>query len=201
MINIELANSKGLDKNLYQELAKKYKYILEYYLSTVIDFKKYEKEIENANLYIGKNSKYRSLNEYLDLDYIFLLNNLFIEKLSSDDINLLKSFHGEVSLIFIDLIKRTYKDVIYDNYLKEGYSDQIYKVCYGAVVPSNFVDNKSLVLKIYYGKNTKNIDGKAFIELHEKQLEFFLKLMKELINDIEEKLNIKCEILLEKDIY
>ena len=201
MVNIELASHKGIDDNLYNKLEAKYKYLLEYFLGTEIDFKKYEKKIENSNLNIGKNGKYKKINLYLDLDYIFVLNNLFIEKLNMDDINLLRNFNGDVNSDLIELIKRTYKDVIYDNYLKEGYSDNIYKVCYGDVVPTNFVDNDSLVLKIFYGKNTKNIDGKEFIALHEKQLNFFHRLINELIKEIKDKLNIKCEILLEKDIY
>ncbi len=201
MKNIELAKEKGIDDNHYKELEKKYKYLLEYYLSTTIDFNKYENKINNANLYIGKNNKYKSLNIYLNLDYIFVINNLFIEKLSIDDINLLNGFNGNISNELMDLIKRTHKDIIYDNYLKNGYSENIYKVCYGEIVPFNFVDNDSLVLKIYYGKNTKNIDGKDFITLHEKQLDFFHSLMDELIKEIKDKLDIKCEILLQKDIY
>ena len=198
MKNIELINNKGLDDNQYKDLEKKYKYLLEYYLSTIINFNEYEEEINNSNLYIGKNSKYKSINLYLNLYYIFLINNLFIEKLSMDDINLLSNFNGNVNNELIDLIKRTYKDIILDNYTKDGYIEDTYKVCYGDVVPFNFVDNDALVLKIYYGKNTRNIDGKEFIELHKKQLNFFNILIDKIINEIEEKLDVKCNVLLEK---
>ena len=203
-INLELAKEKGLiineDQSKYDELVKKYKYLLEYYIDSKMNLFQYEELINNSGLSIGKNSKYKSLHEYLKLDYIYLLNNLFIEKLSIEDINLLEKIDLNNNEV-INFIERTYKDIIYDNYFKGEYQNNIYKVCYGPVVPFNFVDNDSLVLKIYYGKNLIDVDGEEFIKLHEKQLAFFDKLIEKIKNDFKEKLNIKCEVLLEKDIY
>lgn len=206
MKNLELAKEKGLivneDKSKYDDLVKKYKYLLEYFLSTIIDFKKYENEIDNSNLYIGKNSKFKSLNSYLDLDYIFLISNLFVEKLSVNDINLLMSFDNvNVTNELIDLIKRTYKDIIYDNFFKGEYKNISYKVCYGPIIPSNMVNNDSLAFKIYYGKNLTNFEDEEFIRVNENQLSFFNDLILKIKNEVKEKLNINCEILLEKDIY
>lgn len=207
MKNDKLANEKGLiidnSKSIYDEVVYKYKYVLEYFISTIIDFKKYEDEINNSNLYIGKNSKYKNLNNYLNLNYIFLINNLFVEKLSVDDIKFLRKKFNKDNITdeMLDMIKRTYKDVIYDNYLRGEYQNTIYKVCYGSVVPFNFVDNNALVFKIYYGKNLIDKDGDAFIELHQKQLDFLEKLKTKLKSEIKEKLDINCEILQEKDLY
>ena len=61
---------------------------------------------------------------------------------------------NNISDELISIIEKTYKDVIYDNYIHGQYQDIICKVCYGPVVPFNFVDNNALVFKIYYGKNT-----------------------------------------------
>ena len=177
-INEKLAIEKGLineaNKTKYDDLSKKYKYLLEYYISTKIDLNKYEDMIKNSGLYIGINNKYKSLNEYLDLDYIFFINNLFVEKLSSEDINRLETF-DRVSITneLMNIIGRTYKDVIHDNYFKGEYTDIVYKVCYGPAVPINMVDNNSLVFKIYYGKNLIDLNDDKFIELHKKQLAFF----------------------------
>lgn len=207
MRNNILAKEKKLinnnDDSLYKKLSLRYKYILEYYLNTVVDFKKYENEIDNSNLYIGKNSRYKSLNEYLNLDYIFLINNLFIEKLSDDNLELLKnSFNKDnLSIELVEMVKNTYQDVIRDNYLNGEYYDKIYNVCYGEFVPTNFVSNNSLVFKIYYGKNLKELFKEDFIKLHQDQLKFFRKIISEIKNEIMVKLNVQCEILLEKDIY
>ena len=206
-INEKLAIDKGLivnnDKSKYNNLVKIYKYLLEYYISTRIDFLKYEELIKNSGLYIGINKKYKVLNEYLDLDYIFLINNLFVEKLSPDDIDRLmtKFKKDKISSELVDVIERTYKDIIYDNYINDKYQNIICKVCYGPVVPFNMVNNNSLVIKIYYGKNTINLDGDEFINLHEQQLAFFEELRLQIINEVKEKLDINCEVLLEKDLY
>ena len=206
-INEKLALEKGLiidnDESRYNEVVKKYKYLLEYYVSLKVDLLKYEDLIKESGLYIGINTKYKSLNEYLNLDYIFLINNLFVEKLSIDDINTLMSKFDKNSITdeMMDIISRTYKDVIYDNYFKGEYQNIVCKVCYGPVVPFNMVDNNSLVFKIYYGKNLINLDGDEFIKLHEKQLAFFDELIDKIKNEVKEKLDINCDILLEKDIY
>lgn len=205
--NNELLVKKRLimngDNSKYNELIKIYKYLLEYYINSKIDLSKYEKLIKDSGLYIGINSKYKSLNEYLTFDYIFLINNLFVEKLSIEDINLIMTkFNKEnISNELIDIVERTYKDVIYDNYFKGEYKNIICKVCYGPVVPFNMVDNNALVFKIYYGKNLINKDNSEFIELHEKQLVFLHNLINELKNEVKVKLNVNCEVLLEKDIY
>ena len=65
----------------------------------------------------------------------------------------------------------------------------------------NFVDNNALVFKIYYGKNTTNLDGDEFLKLHERQLSFLRDLIDIIEEDVKEKMNINCDILLEKDIY
>ena len=206
-INKKLACEKSLieneDYSQYKELIKKYKYVLEYYIDSKINLSKYEELINNSGLYIGKNNKYKVLNEFLNLDYIFLINNLFVEKLSVEDINLLmtKFDKNNISNELIDVIDKTYKDVIYDNYIKGEYKKNIYKVCYGPVVPFNMTDNNAIVFKIYYGKNLIDLDGNKFIELHEKQLAFFEEIKEKLKNEVKEKLNVNCEVLLEKDLY
>ncbi len=207
MINLELAKEKGLIKesndSLYHDIVKKYHYLLECFLSKEINFKKYELEIDNSNLYIGKNRKYKTLNEYLDLDYIFLISHLFVEKLSLEDINMLieKFDKDNMQEELIEMVKRTYKDIIKDNYLDKKYTDDVYKVCYGYFVPTNFVDNDSLVFKIYYGKNLKEFNDKEFFDIHEKQLSFLNEIANKIIKEMKDKLDIKCEFLLEKDLY
>ena len=207
MNNINLAKEKGLivndDTSKYDKLVKNYKYLLEYYLSTKIDLSKYDNQIKNSGLGIGINPKYKSLNEYLDLDYIFFINNLFVEKLSTNDVDkIINSFDiNNISSELLDIIEKTYKDVIYDNYFKGEYQNIICKVCYGPLIPTNFVNNNALVFKIYYGKNTINLNGDDFIELHEKQLEFLNNLINDIKKEVNEKLNIDCEILIKKDIY
>ena len=205
-INKELAIKKGLIINdnidKYNNLVEIYKYLLEYYISSKVDLSKYDEMIKNSDLFIGNNNKYKVLNKFLNLDYIFLINNLYVEKLSDEDINKLLSFDkNNITNDILNIIERTYKDIILDNYKDNEYSNKKYKVCYGDIVPNNMVNNDSLVLKIYYGKNTKEVSGNEFIELHKKQLVFFEKLINNIKQEVNSILNINCEVLLEKDIY
>jgi hypothetical protein len=206
-INRELAVSKNLiidgNEEKYNLLVRNYKYLLEYYINSRIDLSNYDNMIKNSDLSIGTNSKYKSINEYLNLDYIFLINNLFVEKLSNEDINeILNKFNKDnISNELITIIERTYKDVILDNYREDGYTDKIYKVCYGSIVPRNMVNNNSLVFKLIYGKNLIDVEGDQFIGLHKKQLMFLEDVINKLKEEVSNKLNIDCEVLLEKDIY
>ena len=203
-INITLAKEKGLigDNDLkYQELARNYKYLLEYYLNSSIDFKKYEKEIDDSNLFIGKTDKYRELNEFLKLDYLYLISDLYIEKLDKTDLDKLSQLdRNNIDDNLLEIVKKTYKEVILNNYLEGKYTDKPYKVCYGAATPTNFVNNDSLVFSFYYGRNILRFVGKELIKLDQKQREFIEKEMELLKKEIFDKLNVNCEILIKKDI-
>ena len=205
-ININLAKEKGLinneDDSLYQKLAYNYKYLLEYYLNSVIDFSKYENKITTSDLYIGKTNKYHELNVFLKLDYLFLMNNLFVEKLDKTDIDIILSKFNKDNIEpeLIDIIKRTFKEVIKDNYFKGEYTDKIYNVCYGPVVPFNFVDNNSLVFRFYYGRNLISLEGDKLLELDEKQISFINEQINLFKKEIIDKLDVNCEILIKKDI-
>ena len=107
-VNIALAEKKGLDKSKYDKLVKNYMYLLEYYINSKIDLSKYDELIKNIYLYFGINTKYQSLNEYFSFNYIFLINNLFVEKLSIKELELLDSFYYIVNNELIDLVDRTY---------------------------------------------------------------------------------------------
>ena len=205
--NVQEAIIKGLvinnNSDKYDNLVKIYKYLLEYYISSKVNLSKYDEMIKNSNLYIGVNNKYKGINEYLKLDYIFLINELYVEKLSIQDIDILlnKFDKDNINDEVINIISRTYKEVIYDNFKNNEYCNEKYKVFYGTAVPKNAVNNDSLVLKIYYGKNLINLDGDEFIELHKKQLAFFDELINNIKQEVFNNLNINCEVLLEKDIY
>lgn len=210
-INIELAREKGLivdDNNeLYIIIENLYKYLFEYYLINKVNLKLYDDEILNSNLDFGishpsNEEKGNILNDYINLKYIYILNNFFIEKLSLDDINKLKESlnikYLKPNKELLEIINRTYKDVIWNNYTYKGYVDNNYNVYYGEFQPENFVDNDALVLKIYYGKNKINLNDQDYLtNMSEKKL-FLSNLSNRLKKEIEEKLNINVNVLTEK---
>lgn len=209
-MNKELAIQKGLiinnDENMYIVLQEIYKYLFEVYMFSKINLKKYDEEIKNADCYFGKPNPTKEqlisgLREFMNLDYLYILNNFFIEKLEINDIEMLKKCLGnkvEATPELLGMIERTYKDVIKKNFFKGEYTEDKYKVCYGTAIPSNFADNDALVLKMYYSKNTKELQGQEFIDNLRKQKTFIDELKEKIKKEIEEKLNISCDILDEK---
>lgn len=210
IVNKDLAKEKGLiiDNNydLYKKIENIYKYLFEYFLLSKIDLGKYNNKIKNSNLYFGvphPNSEQllSNLNEYLNLEYIYILNNFYIEKIDINDINVLKQYIDkkiEINEHLLNIIKNTYKEVIKNNYRNGKYTNLKYKVFYGYVHPKNAVDNDALVLKIFYSRNTIKLEDEEFINNIKNKREFLEKLSNEIIDEVKNKLEINCNILIEK---
>ncbi len=210
-VNIELAKQKGLivndDNSEYVLLENLYKYLFENFLNEQVNLKKYDEELLNSELDFGiahpsQEQKGNSLNDFIKYNYIFLLNDFFIEKLSIEDINILRNSLKLEKLVptkeLMDIIKRTYMDVIKNNYTKKGYVDEVYKVSYGEFHPGNFVSNDALALKIFYGKNKKQMTDEEYLKNMKDKKDYLNDLVSRLKNDINEKIGINVEILIEK---
>ena len=208
-MNVELAKQKGLiidnNKELYNRLENIYKAIFERYLNDNIDLKKYDEEILNSGYYFGvpnptKDQLISGLGEYLGLKYIYLLNNFFIEKLEKEDIDILKACieKNVIGIEAYEMVKKTYKEVIRNNYLKGKYERERYQVCYGYALPNNFAYNDDIVLKIYYSKNTKKLEDKEFIENLRNQKKILESIKERIIEEIKSKLNDTTTVIIEK---
>ena len=207
-INKELAIQKGLivdnNNSKYIKLENTYKYLFEYWLVSQIDLEKYNQKIKNSKLDFGipnpnKNQLISGLKEFLNLDYIYIINNFFIEKLNINDKNILNNFsQGKPNEKELNLIRRTYKEIIKNNYLHQEYTDKIYNICYGYAIPSNFALNNNLVLKIYYSKNKYRLDDEKFIENISLKKEFLNKISENIVKDIKNRLDIDTTIMIEK---
>ena len=210
-VNIELAKQKGLiineNNSEYILMENLYKYLFENYLNEIVDLKKYDEELLNSSLDFGishplKEQKGNILNDFLKFNYIFILNDFFIEKLSIDDINIfrnsLKSGKVIPTLELIDIIKRTYKDVINNNYTRNGYVDETYNISYGEFRPGNFFTNNALVIKIFYGKNKTKMSDDEYLKNMQEKKEYLNNLVTRLKNDIQEKISINVEVVTEK---
>ena len=210
-VNIELAKQKGLivndDNSKYRLLENLYKYLFENYLNEQVNLKKYDEELLNSELDFGIShpipyQKGNELNDFFKFNYIFLLNDFFIEKLSSDDINVLLNSLKIEKLVptpeLMEIIKRTYIDVIKNNYTKNGYVDEIFKVSYGEFHPGNFVSNNALVLKIFYGKNKKQMTDEEYLQNMKEKKDYLNNLVERIKNEINGKLDINVELLTEK---
>lgn len=203
--NENLIKSKNISLEEYVILKKTYKQLFEIYLQNKIDLKLYDNKIKNSDLDFGKGYPTKSnlindLGEYLGLDYIYIINDFFIEKLSINDLNELRKVYQEkkYNINTIKMIEKTYKEVLNNNFVNGKYVNEPFNRCYGPVIPKNFALSDSLVIKIIFGKNTKQYDDEEYLVNAKAKTNFLNILCNDLKKEIEENLEIKVTILREK---
>ena len=210
-MNESLAIEKRLiidnNKNTYMSLQHVYKYLFERYLVSKVNLKRYNDLIKNSELDFGvphptQEQLATNLKEYLSFEYIYVINNFFIEKLELNDLDLLKEYLKKGTFEFNSkmqkFVERTYKDVIKNNYHKGEYTDKKYSVCYGAAIPSNFAYNDELVLKILYSKNKIKLADNDFLKNMREKEKFLNEIIMLLKQEVLTRLGISCSVLVEK---
>ena len=203
--NVELIKSKSISDEEYIILKKTYKQLFEIYLQSKIDLKLYDNKIKNSDLDFGQGHPVKinlinDLGEYLGLNYIYIINDFFIEKLRINDLNELRKVYQEkkYNINTIKMIEKTYKEVLNNNFVNGKYVNEPFNRCYGPVIPKNFVLSDSLVIKIIFGKNTKQYDDTEYLANAKAKTSFLNILCNDLKKGIEENLGIRVTILREK---
>jgi len=101
-----------LNEDTFLELQFKYRKGISLYLSQFISFKKIDEEIDKLGIPIVEDSKYNFYhrNSFFGSKYLFLRNNIHLERLSDEELEILKSdgFND------LDFYKDTYKKVLYE---------------------------------------------------------------------------------------
>lgn len=203
--NENLIKSKNISLEEYGILKKTYKQLFEIYLQNKIDLKLYDNKIKNSDLDFGKGHPTKSnlindLGEYLGLNYIYIINDFFIEKLSINDLNELRKVYQEkkYNINTIKMIEKTYKEVLNNNFVNGKYVNEPFNRCYGPVIPKNFALSDSLVIKIIFGKNMKQYNDDEYLANAKAKTNFLNILSNDLKKEIGEKLGIRVTILREK---
>ena len=96
------------------------------------------------------------------------------------------------------MIEKTYKEVLNNNFVNGKYVNEPFNRCYGPMMPKNFALSDSLVIKIIFGKNTKQYDDAKYLVNAKAKTNFLNILSNDLKKEIEEKLGIRVTILREK---
>ncbi len=177
-INQQLAEEKGLirkeDYTLYEKVECLYRKGLYQVLSHYFDLLQCDKVVEQIHLDFGVVPEERQ-NPYQKVSpskYFYIRNFLFIEKLEKEDIDLLKE-KEEVDDSVLEVVKKTYPEIIRDNY-RRGVYEETSTTCYGAMIPKNIIDSRNLVIVFHCGKNENIVRGKEFIE-NLKAQKFFIQ--------------------------
>lgn len=206
-IDMVLASGKGLYVNddlsdKYYVLYRNYKILLEKYFLNKLPLKEYDDVISNSGLLFKTVDKddmdmYQLLST-LNLKYIYLRNNLFVEKLSLDDIDkLIKLSDKDMSKPndeLFKLIDRTYKEIIDSKPMDEENS---YMTRYGPDNDRFWFDSSELVFGIRYDDFAANELGEEeeWQDNYFKQVNLLNKVMKELSLKCSEILGIKVNMI------
>lgn len=164
LINYDLLKEKGLgekDPNeKYFELLNKYKSFFEDYLKEKLPLLQIDNNMKESELAFKPieetNMDFYQITSSMGLKYVYLRNNLYIEKLNSADIEFLDSkeeYNDETR----EFISRTFKDVI------NPYDDS--KVIFYGPENGQFLCNSNdVVLGIRYDEFNTELEDKAFQE-------------------------------------
>lgn len=202
-INLKLAEEKGLvtDNKLnsrYFNIQKNYKIIFEKYIAETLNLKKYDDLLANSNLKIDSCVPYRmdyyQKNSTLNLKYIYIKNNLHIEKLAKEDLDSLEKANDEELLK--DIVKKTYPDVIKINYLDDKEIKGKFKTQYfeGFDSPNTVFNNDSLVLIIREGKLKTKMNNEELVNYINKRQMFIINVIEKMNDDFHDKLKCNIEI-------
>lgn len=207
VVNIEELIDKGLYRagdftDKFYVLYKNYKILLEKFLVSKLPLLEYDNKIDNSGLLFypvkREDMDIYQLLSTMNLKYIYLRNVLNVDKLSNDDIELIISLN-ENELInsndkMIELINRTYKDVLSSN---RDSNDDTYMVCYGTDTDYFWHDSRDLVFGIRHDEYADNGLGqnKDWLNNYYKQNKLIGDCIKELDSKCMEILGINVHFL------
>lgn len=189
-LDIGLLLDKGFIENnqlnkKYYTVLNNYKVLLESYLCWKLSLKDYDDRLSNSELSFipikPENMDFYQYYSTMGLKYIYLRNDLSIEKLSNEDIEtILKINLSELTTIsgeLLNLIEGTYKNVIDNN--KDTNVKKIN--CYGIDIESFWIDSKQLVFGVRYNEfPDSQLDENAWEENYFKQVTYVNNLLKEM---------------------
>ena len=173
-----------MDNNKVLDLYKK---TFIYMLDNSVNLKNYDALLDNSKLYFGRS---KSFNKNCSSDYICVLNDFYIDKLSDADKNIILN-KNSIDNDMINIVRRTYKDVLT---AAKGSN-----IIYGNP-PSLVANNGDLALQIVTGKNVATVKEEEYIKLVQLQDKFLLELIEKVKKEVKEKMLIECSIFLDKRV-
>lgn len=182
-INESLMQEKEISSyQEYFQVQSLYKKGFEFYLEEKLNLSDFNQAIKESKYHfeVVKEKELYHQNSYLNLEYLYIRNFLFIEKLTKEEIEFLKRRVEEnnynVDEALIDLVKSTFLFVSQVN-------TKALVVNYGIESPINHFSPDAMAIYIVYGKNKQKLDKEAYIK-DRKEKELFLEV---LIQELKEK--------------
>ncbi len=197
--DIQLAESKGLASNGklsedYFALQSIYYNLLEQYIDTLIDINQVENSLEQNNIRKVPEEE-KDIYQYLSHhNYFYLRNTLYVEKLPKDVIvKLLTTLPKELNEELLDIVKRTYKEVI----RTDDMNIQDFDINYGPLSPSYAASNEALVIGYRNAEEDETLynDEDAWFEDYTKRRQIVTETLKNVEVQLASQTNSKCSVI------
>ena len=171
--NEDLIKEKGLEKKYY-DLLNKYNAFFTCYLKEKLPLEEIDKNMRESELNFVKieedNMDFYQITSTMGLDYIYLRNNLYIEKLNKTDLNFLEK-HDEYSGEVSEFISNTFKEVI-------NPYDKSRPMFYGPEIRTFMCNSDNVVIGVRYDEfNNTDLEDEEFTKNFLKKQEIISQLM------------------------
>lgn len=179
----------AISMNTYLSLYSMYSSLLENYLINKLSLKDYDDMIKDSGLnFIDIDFNEMDIYQRAysnELSYIYLRNNIYIERLSIEEKEFLNDILYEVvkptDSEIDNFIERTYKKVLFENINNNG---DVLMTNFGPESGNFMVPNNALVLGIRYDEfNQANMDDSTWDKNNKEQIKFLLNIEDQLINN------------------
>ncbi len=192
--NVELEKMDSNQLELYLQMYTVYRELLSKYLIHLLDLTTYDNEIKNSKLQF-KQIEISNMDIYQKFDsdklnYFYLRNNIYLERLSSEEYNFLynKMLSGhkfDLDEETIAFIENTFKKVTFEDVNRNGY---ITNTNYGPEILEYIVPNNSIIIGFRY--DVFNIQYE-----NDQDWSIYLKKQQVYFNELVQKIEKKCRDL------
>jgi hypothetical protein len=206
ILNEKFINSLDSESlEIYLQIYSVYSKLFRNYIIETLNLKKYDDELLNSGLNYLKVSDenmdiYQDFSKN-DLNYFYLRNNLYIERLSIEEKEFLyKIFIGDKSITEEQIklfIENTYYKVIFENVNNDG---NILNTNYGPDSSEFYVSNNSLVIGVRYDQfNLNGMSDKEWDDLYQKQTFNLIDVIGKIEKNENDKLKVPVNIIVYDD--
>lgn len=187
--------------NIYAVYSKMFrKYVID-----LLNLKEYDMELSNSNLNYPKvQDDNMDIYQYFtkdDLNYFYIRNNLYIERLSDADKEFLhKLYVGQLEITDDEskkFIKRTYEMVIFENIANDG---SLADINYGPNDIYFIAPNNSIIIGVRYDMfNLNGMSDEEWNQLHDKQIVNLDNEVDKLRSYIEKNIDVPVDVIVYDD--
>lgn len=183
---------KNITEEEYAEIYSIYRKLFTEYMIEKLNLKEYDRRIKNSGLNFCVNKEEdMDLYQYFSseyLDYFYLRNNLYIEKLNDNELDFfrkkLKTGNYNLDDESRVMMEKTYQKIIFEDVLGNG------EECTTFFGPSSgyMAKNNGLIIGVRYDEFARNgLSDDKWDKLHNRQKRFLTQLIGEMKENIEKK--------------